>query len=221
MVLAEMAGIEIFGTGGLGGVHRGGESSMDVSADLTELGRTSVTVISSGCKNFLDLPRTLEYLETQGVCVSTFADGREDEVLDIPSFYSRESGVRSPTILKDEREAASIICKLLSRFFQVPAKDLPLDGRRLLRMRAGIFFANPIPAEYSIPRSELNEVIEKAIQEAAEKGYTGSSNTPFILEKIKGRTAERSIPANRAMIESNVRRAAIVAVQLSHLKKCA
>lgn len=105
-----MAGIEIFGTGGLGGVHRGGENSMDVSADLTELGRTPVTVISSGCKSFLDLPRTLEYLETQGVCVGTFRDGREGPI-DIPSFYTRESGIPSPTVIHDETEAAAIICE--------------------------------------------------------------------------------------------------------------
>lgn len=109
MVLAQMAGIEILGTGGLGGVHRGGENSMDISADLTELGRTAVTVIASGCKNFLDLPRTLEYLETEGVCVSTFSDGRTGNIK-FPSFYSRESEVESPNVVHDEKEAAGIIC---------------------------------------------------------------------------------------------------------------
>lgn len=113
MLLAQRAGIEILGTGGLGGVHRGGENSLDVSADLTELGRTRVTVISSGCKNFLDLPKTLEYLETQGVCVSTFADGRGQGEVDFPAFYSRSSGVKSPSVVRDEREAAAIICKLM------------------------------------------------------------------------------------------------------------
>lgn len=115
MLLAELAGIKIFGTGGLGGVHRGAESSMDISADLTELGRTPVTVISSGCKSFLDIPRTLEYLETEGVGVGTFADGREGKV-DFPAFWSRDSGVKSPTTIKDEIEAAAIIRKYLSRF---------------------------------------------------------------------------------------------------------
>lgn len=108
MLLAELAGIKIFGTGGLGGVHRGAESSMDISADLTELGRTPVTVISSGCKSFLDIPRTLEYLETEGVGVGTFADGREGKV-DFPAFWSRDSGFKSPTTIKDEIEAAAII----------------------------------------------------------------------------------------------------------------
>lgn len=109
MFLADLAGIKIFGTGGLGGVHRGGEHSMDVSADLTELGRTSVAVISSGCKSFLDIPRTLEYLETQGVSVSTFADSRTGDI-DLPAFWTRDSGVRSPSVVQDEKEAAAIIC---------------------------------------------------------------------------------------------------------------
>lgn len=111
MVLAHLAGIKLFATGGLGGVHRGAESSMDISADLTELGRTPVTVISSGCKSFLDIPRTLEYLETEGVGVATFADGREGNV-DFPCFYSRDSGVRSPMVLQNEMEAAAVICRL-------------------------------------------------------------------------------------------------------------
>lgn len=109
-LLAELAGIQIFATGGLGGVHMNGEDTMDVSADLTELGRTRIAVVSSGCKGFLDIPRTLEYLETQGVGVVTLADGREGNV-DFPAFWSRESGVRSPFAVKNEQEAASIICK--------------------------------------------------------------------------------------------------------------
>jgi pseudouridine-5'-phosphate glycosidase/pseudouridine kinase len=111
MLLAHLAGIKIFGTGGLGGVHRGAESSMDISADLTELGRTPVTVISSGCKSFLDIARTIEYLETEGVGVGTFADGREGNV-DFPAFWSRDSGVKSPTTIANEMEAAAIIRKL-------------------------------------------------------------------------------------------------------------
>ena len=110
MLLAQLAGIKIFGTGGLGGVHRGAESSMDISADLTELGRTPVAVISSGCKSFLDIPRTLEYLETEGVGVGTFVDGRRGSV-DFPAFWSRDSGVKSPTTIADEIEAAAIICE--------------------------------------------------------------------------------------------------------------
>lgn len=112
MILAQMAGIEVFGTGGLGGVHRGAQDTMDISADLTELGRTRVAVISSGCKAFLDIGRTLEYLETQGAYVGTFADGRTGEI-DLPAFWSRDSGIPSPTVVHDEKEAAAIICELI------------------------------------------------------------------------------------------------------------
>lgn len=108
MVLAHLAGIKVFATGGLGGVHKGAESSMDISADLTELGRTPVTVVSSGCKSFLDIGRTLEYLETQGVGVATFSDGRTGKV-DFPAFWSRDSGFRSPVTIETEQEAAAII----------------------------------------------------------------------------------------------------------------
>lgn len=110
MVLAHTAGIRIFATGGLGGVHRGAENSMDVSADLIELERTPVTVVSSGCKSFLDIPRTLEFLETQGVAVATFADGREGNV-DFPAFWTRDSGVPSPMVVQDEAEAAAMMCE--------------------------------------------------------------------------------------------------------------
>lgn len=110
MVLAHYAGIRIFATGGLGGVHRGAENSMDVSADLIELERTPVTVVSSGCKSFLDIPRTLEFLETQGVAVATFADGREGSV-DFPAFWTRDSGVPSPMVVQDEAEAAAMMCE--------------------------------------------------------------------------------------------------------------
>ena len=110
MALAHTAGIEILATGGLGGVHQGGEDSMDVSADLTELGRTPMVVVSSGCKSFLDIGRTLEFLETQGVGVMTFMDGRVGEI-DFPAFWTRDSGLKSPFVLKDEIEAAAIMCE--------------------------------------------------------------------------------------------------------------
>ncbi len=109
MVLADLAGIKVFGTGGLGGVHRGGQDSMDISADLTELGRTPVAVISSGCKSFLDIPRTLEYLETQGVCVSTYSEMLKPDV-HFPAFFTRDSGIRSPSLFSTAEEAAAMIC---------------------------------------------------------------------------------------------------------------
>lgn len=123
--------------GEIGGVHRGGETTMDISADLTELGRTPVAVISSGCKSFLDIPRTLEYLETEGVCVGTFA-GRRDGKVDFPAFWTRDSGIKSPLTIHDEAEAAAIICKSIytprstSMFFDgvVPSHMLTFTTRR-------------------------------------------------------------------------------------------
>ncbi|KAJ5972487.1 Pseudouridine-5'-phosphate glycosidase [Penicillium vulpinum] len=201
MILSELAGIKIFGTGGLGGVHRGAESSMDISADLTELGRTPVTVISSGCKSFLDIPRTLEYLETEGVCVGTFADGRDGPV-DFPAFFTRESGIRSPRVIQNEAEAAAIV---------YAQSKLPVSS--------GIHFANPVPLEYSIPKAEMDLVIEEAIRLSHVEGYHGSDNTPFVLAKIKELSGGKSVVANRALIESNVKRATLVAVELAKLEQ--
>ncbi|KAJ6192792.1 IdgA domain-containing protein [Bipolaris maydis] len=188
MLLAHLAGIKIFGTGGLGGVHRGAESSMDISADLTELGRTPVTVVSSGCKSFLDIPRTIEYLETEGVGVGTFADGRTGKV-DFPAFWSRDSGVKSPVTIADEIEAAAVI-----------------HAQHTLQISSGLLFANPVPTEFAIPKEEMDVVIEEALRQANAANISGKDNTPF------------SIPANRALIESNVKRAAIVARELAILE---
>ncbi|KUJ18684.1 uncharacterized protein LY89DRAFT_732237 [Mollisia scopiformis] len=203
MLLASRAGIAVFGTGGLGGVHRGAENTMDISADLTELGRTPVAVISSGCKSFLDIPKTLEYLETQGVTVCTFADGRTGKI-DFPAFYTRESGVQSPMVIQSPQEAAAII---RAQKLTIPQKS----------SRCGLLFANPIPEEYSIPKLEIDEAINQAVREATEQGFHGHANTPFILSKIKELTKGNSIPANRALIESNVAMAAQVAVELSKI----
>ncbi|KAJ5721069.1 Pseudouridine-5'-phosphate glycosidase [Penicillium malachiteum] len=201
MILSQLAGIKIFGTGGLGGVHRGGENSMDISADLTELGRTPVTVISSGCKSFLDIPRTLEYLETQGVCVGTFADGREGSV-DFPAFFTRDSGFRSPRIIQNEAEAAAIVY-----------------AQSKLLVSSGIHFANPVPLEASVPKPEMDRIIEEAVRLANVEGYHGSDNTPFVLGKIKELSGGKSVIANRALVESNVKRATRVAVELAKLEE--
>ncbi|KAK3329004.1 Indigoidine synthase A like protein-domain-containing protein [Apodospora peruviana] len=199
MVLARLAGIRVFGTGGLGGVHRGGQDSMDISADLTELGRTRVAVISSGCKGFLDIPRTLEFLETQGVLVSTFADGRSGYV-DFPAFWARDSGTKSPSVVQTEAEAAAMIY-----------------AQEQLGIETGMLFANPIPEEFSIPRKEMEVAITTAVREADEQGLTGARNTPHILQRIRELTDGRSVPANKALVQSNVERAAKVAVELSKL----
>ncbi|KAL2817411.1 Indigoidine synthase A like protein-domain-containing protein [Aspergillus granulosus] len=203
MVLAHLAGIKVFGTGGLGGVHRGGELSMDISADLTELGRTPVTVVSSGCKSFLDIPRTIEYLETEGVCVGTFADGRQGSV-DLPAFFTRDSGIRSPKTIQNEAEAAAII---------YAQSKLPVSS--------GILFANPVSEEHSIPKDEMDVIIEEAVRLADVEGYHGSDNTPFVLAKIKELSGGKTVVANRALVEANVKRATRVAVELSKLERSA
>lgn len=174
---------------------------MDISADLTELGRTPVAVVSSGCKSFLDIPRTLEFLETEGVCVGTFADGREGSV-DFPAFFSRDSGIKSPRVIRDEAEAAAII---------YAQSKLPVSS--------GIHFANPVPAEQSIPKGEMDIIIEEAIRLAEVEGHRGSDNTPFVLAKIKELSGGKSVIANRALVEANVKRATKVAVELSKLEQ--
>lgn len=201
MVLAHLAGIKVFATGGLGGVHRGGENSLDISADLTELGRTPVAVIASGCKSFLDIGRTLEFLETQGVGVGTFADGREGEV-DYPGFWSRESGFKSPQTLKDELDAAAIIYTQM----QFP-------------MHSGLLFANPVPEKAAIAKAEIEEFISQAVVEAEDQGITGSANTPFILKRIRELTKGASVTANTALIEANVIRGTKVAVELAKMER--
>ncbi|TDZ17802.1 Pseudouridine-metabolizing bifunctional protein [Colletotrichum orbiculare MAFF 240422] len=199
MLLARLAGIRVFGTGGLGGVHRGGETTMDVSADLTELGRTRVAVVSAGCKGFLDIPRTLEFLETHGAFVATFADGRTGKV-DFPAFWARESGAKSPLVVHTEREAAAMIL-----------------AQERLGIESGMLFANPIPEEHAIPRAEMDVVIETAVAEARDKGFTGSTNTPYVLGRIRQLTQERSTLANVALVRANVARATKISVELSRM----
>lgn len=199
MILARLAGIRVFGTGGLGGVHRGGQRSLDISADLTELGRTRMAVICSGLKGFLDLPRTLEYLETEGVLVSTFADGREGDVA-FPGFWTRETDYKSPFTVQDEEHAAAI-----------------LVAQERLNIETGLLFANAVPEEFSIPRNEMTKDIKDALQQAKDEKIVGSDNTPFVLEKIRELTDGRSVPANKALLQSNVERATKVAVAVSRL----
>lgn len=200
MLLARLAGIRVFGTGGLGGVHRGGQHSMDISADLTELGRTRVAVVCAGSKGFLDIPRTLEYLETQGCLVSTFADGREGPV-DFPAFWARDSGVKSPSTVTTEAEAAAMIL-----------------AQERLGIDSGMLFANPIPEEFAIPAGEINAAIEQAVLEANEKGFTGSRNTPYVLSRLKELTGNKAYVANKALVRANLVRATNIAVELSQLQ---
>lgn len=199
MLLARLAGIRVFATGGLGGVHRGGENSMDVSADLTELGRTRVAVVSAGCKGFLDIGRTLEFLETQGCLVSTFADGRTGNI-DFPAFWTRGSGFKSPSVVQTEKEAAAIIL-----------------AQEKLNIESGMLFANPIPEEFALPLPDIQAAIEQAVREADEKGFTGSKNTPYVLGRLKELTGDRAYVANKALVTANLIRGANVAKELSNL----
>lgn len=199
-VLANLAGIKVFATGGLGGVHRGVEQTMDVSADLTELGRTPIAVVSAGCKSFLDIPRTVEYLETQGVAVATFADGRTGNV-EFPAFYSRESGVPSPMVVQNATEAAHMI-----------------HAHHALGLKSGMVFGNPIPRDVEVPFERMEVAIKQAISEAESAGATGNKATPYILAKIKELTGDESIVANRALIESNVKMGTDVAKALFELE---
>ncbi|KAK8206273.1 Indigoidine synthase A like protein-domain-containing protein [Phyllosticta capitalensis] len=200
MVLAHLAGIKVFATGGLGGVHRDGENTLDISADLTELGRTPVTVISSGCKSFLDIPRTLEYLETQGVAVGTFADGRDGPV-DFPGFWSRDSGSNSPQVVRDELHAAAMI-----------------HAQHSMGLSSGMLLANPIPSDAEIPLQEISAIIKDAVDESYRLGISGAKNTPFVLAKILELTQGKSLKANEALISSNVARATLVAKNLLQLE---
>ena len=159
---------------------------MDISADLTELGRTPIALVSSGCKSFLDIPRTLEYLETQGVAVATFADGR-DGAVEFPAFFSRDSGVRSPAVVRDASEAARVI-----------------HAHAGLALQSGLLFANPIPKEHEVPFEQMEVAIAQAINEANQAGATGPASTPYILDKIKELTGSRSLEANKVLVESNV-----------------
>ena len=200
MMLAHRVGINVFATGGLGGVHQGGEKSFDISADLTELGRTPVAVVSAGCKSFLDLPRTLEYLETQGVGIATFADGRAGPV-DLPGFYVRDSGIKSPRTIKDEVEAAAILHAQLS---------IPVNS--------GIWFAGPVPAIDSLTKEEVDEWVVMALQETEKKNIHGAANTPYVLERIKQLSHGRSVLANKAAISANVVRATKLTTELRKLE---
>ncbi|RJE21281.1 IdgA domain protein [Aspergillus sclerotialis] len=201
MILARLAGIRVFGTGGLGGVHRGGENSLDISADLSELGRTRMAVVASGCKGFLDIPRTLEYLETQGVTVSTFSQGRDHKDVAFPAFWAQDSDVKSPSVVESEEEAASIIL-----------------AQEKFGIESGMVFANPIPREFSIPKAEMNDIIERAVSEAATlQAAQGNENTPFILKRVRELSQDRSVLANTALVQSNVKFATKISVALSRL----
>ncbi|MFC4558239.1 pseudouridine-5'-phosphate glycosidase [Virgibacillus kekensis] len=195
MVCAELASIKTFVTGGIGGVHRGAESTMDISADLEELAKTDVAVICAGAKSILDIGLTLEYLETNGVPVM----GYQTDVL--PAFYTRTSRFPVNFRVDDEETAASVL----------KAKwDLNLSG--------GAVIANPIPEESAMAEEDITAVIEKALKEAEERNISGKEVTPFLLGKVKELTDGKSLTANIALVKHNALVGANIAVKLAELE---
>ena len=192
MMIAHMAGIKIFATGGIGGVHRGAETTMDISADLEELAQTPVMVICAGAKSILDLGLTLEYLETKGVPVIGY--GTEE----LPAFYTRRSGFGVDYRLDTPEE--------LARAFSV---------QRELGIKGGMLVTNPIPEEYSMDKAVIDAAIEKALAEAAEKGVHGKETTPFLLAKIKDITGGDSLASNIKLVYNNAALAAKTAAALA------
>jgi pseudouridine-5'-phosphate glycosidase len=189
MRIAAMAGIRVFATGGMGGVHRGAGETFDVSADLTEMTRSNVAVVTAGAKAILDLPLTLERLETDGVPVVGYRTG------DFPAFYSRSSGVKVPMRAETPQELAAI---MRSKW------DLGLEG--------AVVVANPIPEADEIPASEIEPVITAALAEADRLGIRGKDVTPFLLAEIVKATRGRSLHANIALVKNNAKVAAEIAV---------
>ena len=189
MLIAEMAGIRVFATGGIGGVHRGGEVTMDISADLQELAHTSVAVVCAGAKQILDIGRTLEYLETMGVPVLGMGTG------EFPAFYCRRSGHKLDYALRDEAEAAAI-----------------LRAKWELGLNGGVLIANPIPEEYGMDFDEMEGVIRTALEAAEAAGVHGKEITPFLLAKVKDLTGGESLKSNIQLALNNARCAARIAV---------
>ena len=190
MIVAAMAGIKVFVTGGIGGVHRGAQQTFDISADLQELAHTDVAVVCAGAKAILDLPLTLEYLETQGVPVLGY------QTKELPSFYSINSGLELDYEMDSTKEIADAI----------KAKwEMGLDG--------GVIIANPIPKEYALEESFINGVIDEALADAKEKGIHGKDVTPFLLAAVKDKTEGKSLDSNIQLVYNNARLGAQIAVE--------
>ena len=194
MIIAAMAGIPIFATGGIGGVHRGAQQTFDISADLEELAMTPVTVVCAGAKAILDLPLTLEYLETKGVPVLGY---QTDE---LAAFYSRHSGLKVDYQVDSPKELAEAI-----------------HVKRELGLQGGILVSNPIPEEYSMDPEVINKAIDQAVNEANEKGIHGKETTPFLLARIKDITGGDSLESNIKLVYNNAALAAKTAIALSEL----
>ncbi|TVQ26025.1 MAG: pseudouridine-5'-phosphate glycosidase [Spirochaetaceae bacterium] len=194
MIIAALAGIRVFVTGGIGGVHRGASTSFDISADLEELARTSVAVVCAGAKSILDIGLTLEYLETKGVPVLGFGTTQ------FPAFYTRTSGFSVDAKVDDAGDAAAVLS----------AKwGMGLDG--------GALIANPIPSEYEMDASVIDAAISQALAEAASKGISGKEVTPFLLSRVSEITGGESLKSNIRLVYNNARVGAAIACALSPL----
>lgn len=195
MIIAQLAGIKVFATGGIGGVHRGAQETFDISADLDELGKTNVAVVCAGAKSILDIGLTLEYLETKGVPVFGF------KTEELPAFFTTKSGFKVDYRVDSELDLAKAL----------KAKwDLGLQG--------GVVVANPIPNEYAMDFDKINNAINDAVKEAEEKGIKGKESTPFLLGKVKEITEGQSLEANIQLVYNNAKLGAKLAAELSNLK---
>ena len=180
MICADLAEIRVFVTGGIGGVHRGAETSFDISADLQELAHTSVAVVCAGAKSILDLPLTLEYLETHGVPVVSVGQAQ------FPAFFTRESGLNADFQLDSAAQLADFI-----------------RTKWQLGLNGGVVVANPVPSEHAMPKAEIDAMTEQALREASEQGISDKAVTPFLLERIKQLTEGRSLSTNIALVKNN------------------
>ncbi|SQH76697.1 conserved hypothetical protein [Shewanella benthica] len=190
MILAQMAGIKIFATGGIGGVHRGAQQTFDISADLQELANTDVAVICAGAKTILDIALTLEYLETQGVPVI----GHQTDTL--PGFYTRESEFGVDYRLDTPKQIATAI-----------------KAKWEMGLKGGVVIANPIPEEFELDRDMIDKVIIDAVAEMESKGISGKQSTPFLLAKVAEKTEGSSLKANIELVYNNAKLAAQIAVE--------
>ena len=194
MIIAHMAGIKIFATGGIGGVHRGAETTMDISADLEELGQTPVMVVCAGAKSILDLGLTLEYLETKGVPVIGF--GTEE----LPAFYCRQSGFGVDYRIDTAAELAKVF-----------------KASHEMGMKSGMLVTNPIPEEFAMPKATIDAAIDQAIAECNAKGIKGKETTPFLLARVSELTGGDSLASNIQLVFNNAKVAAMTAVEYCKL----
>nr|XP_022913649.1 pseudouridine-metabolizing bifunctional protein C1861.05 [Onthophagus taurus] len=197
LLVCKKVGIPIFATGGIGGVHRFGEKTLDISADLIELGKTPVAIFSSGAKSILDIPKTLEFLETQGVFVATYGDTTE-----FPAFYSKKSKHHAPYNVKTSLEAAKIIF-----------------ANHVNSLQSGMLFGVPVPEEHSLDENEIEEIIKNALELAKKDNVVGKNITPFLLDHVSKATKSKSLETNIALVKNNARVAAEVSLELSRIRK--